>query len=247
MTMPSKPKRHWTPGGVLLLLAAAVLAAAVLIYTQSRQIPVPAATPTPAPTATAAPPPTPTPAEQDPAMTEAPAAETVDTGLTPGKWYVTPERKTYVDGSLRLVIPKLNVDVPVLNGVDSATLLKGVGLYDYAQLPGEGDRNVSIAGHRNGLKNGKITDNMPFYYLDTLETGDYLYLSDSEHIYRYRFTEQSVVEPDDWGPIAVTEGSTLTLTTCTPIGVSDHRLIVRGTLDAALPAGDTGGWPEKEI
>lgn len=182
--------------------------------------------------------------EKDPVPSYQPG-EVVD-GVKVGGWTITAERKGYADGTLRLVIPTLDVDVPVLNGTDTDTLLRGVGLYEYAQLPGDGNRNVSIAGHRNGLKNGLVTDNMPFYYLDTLEEGDYLYLSDSGHLYRYLFCEATVVEPDDWSVIAATGSSCLTLTTCTPIGVADHRLVIRGNLDEILPADDTAVLPAKE-
>lgn len=158
-----------------------------------------------------------------------------DDGLPHDKLFITVERQKYEDGDLQLIIPRLEVDVPVLNGTDKETLGRGVGLYEYAQLPGEGNRNVSIAGHRNGIRNGKITDNMPFYYLDTLGEKDYLYIRDSVSIYRYLFEESEVVEEDDWGPIYSQGFSCLTLTTCTPIGVSDHRLIVVGRLDEIFP------------
>ncbi|MPM00129.1 hypothetical protein SDC9_46352 [bioreactor metagenome] len=123
----------------------------------------------------------------------------------------------------------------VHDGTDDNDLAKGVGLYDYAQLPGEGNRNVSLAGHRNGVSNGKITDRAPFYYIDTLKDGDYLYLTDSEHIYRYLWESCVIVEADDWSPIYTTGSSCLTITSCHPIGVSDHRIVVRGTLDEILP------------
>lgn len=58
-----------------------------------------------------------------------------------------------------------------------AALNKGPGLYEYSQLPGEGDRNVSIAAHRNKSRNGVISEWF-FYYIDTLCEGDYIYLSD---------------------------------------------------------------------
>lgn len=221
------------------VLAAGLLALAGFFFWKSIQgpqlppLPTPSATltpspsPTPTPVATPTPTPVPSPTETSPAIE--------DDDLPHDKLFITVERQGYEDGDLQLIIPKLNVDVPILNGVDAKTLLRGEGLYDYAQLPGEGNRNVSVAGHRNGLKNGKITDNMPFYYIDTLEDGDYLYLRDDEHIYRYTFEDQTVVEPDDWGPIYSQGFSCLTLTTCTPIGISDHRLIVRGRLDEIIP------------
>ena len=63
-------------------------------------------------------------------------------------------------------------------------MLQALGLFEYAQLPGETGGNVSIAGHRNWVRNGQITDDVPFYYLDTLTDGDFLYLTDETHIYQ---------------------------------------------------------------
>ena len=103
-----------------------------------------------------------------------------------------------------------------------------------AQLPGEAGANVSIAGHRNGLRGGRITDNMPFYYINTLTEGDYLYLTDGSSIYQYQWELTWVIEPDNWDPIRTQDHPCLTLTTCTPIGVADHRLVVRGALVRTL-------------
>lgn len=193
------------------------------------ETPVPTAAPsvTPLPVPEGTPPPEPSPAVKP--------AGVVD-GLEVGKWYITPERKTYQDGSLTVSLPAINIIRSVVDGTDTAALNRGVGLYEYAQLPGEGNRNVSLAGHRNGLdKNGKITDRAPFYYVDLLGEGDYLYLYDGASIYRYLYESTWVVEADDWGPIATTGESCITITSCTPIGVADHRIVVRGILDEIFP------------
>ncbi|HEX3000459.1 MAG TPA: class E sortase [Armatimonadota bacterium] len=115
--------------------------------------------------------------------------------------------------------------------------LAGSGAYlgHFPVFPGEGNRNVSIAGHRNGISNGKITDHAPFYYIDTLAEGDYLYLIDSTNIYRYLWESCTIVEADDWSPIYTTGKSCLTITSCHPIGVSDHRIVVRAALDKIFP------------
>lgn len=173
----------------------------------------------------------------DQVSTEEPAPEESD-ALPVGKLVISPERTAYEDGALTLTIPALGVVRTVHDGTDSEDLQKGVGLYEYAQLPGEGNRNVSIAGHRNGISNGKITDRAPFYYVDTLMEGDYLYLADSENIYRYLWESCTIVEADDWTPIYTTGSSCITLTSCHPIGVSDHRIVVRGTLDRIFPYDD---------
>lgn len=199
--------------------------------------PSPSLTPTVTPTQTPAPTPTPTPT---------PTATTpaiVDDGLPHDKFFITAERKAYKDGELQLLIPKLEVDVPILNGVDADTLLKGEGLYDYAQLPSENCANTSIAGHRNWIRGGKITLDQAFSYIDRLEEGDCIYLRDSETIYQYVFESQEVVAPDDWGPIYKTDHACVTLTTCTPVGVSDHRLIVRGKLNTTIEYDENYEYP----
>ena len=150
------------------------------------------------------------------------------------KLFITKERQNYQTGDLTLVIPKLSLVEPVQNGTSTEALALGPGLYDYAQLPGEGDRNVSIAAHRNHSRNGVISEWF-FYYIDTLDTGDYLYLTDTRSIYRYQYDQTTIVEEDDWSPIYSQGVSCITLTSCEPIGVADHRIIVRGILDEITP------------
>lgn len=242
-------KRH-SKGAVIAAAAAVVLliaAAALFIWGSQPQYeievpstaPVTSFTPSPEPTPTDSEPPSPTPTP----LTYKEVLEEPEDGLPTDKVFVTDTRKNYQSGDLRLIIPKLDVDESILNGVDEQTLLQGEGLYDYAQLPGEGRSNTSIAGHRNWIRNGKITLDQPFSFLDTLVEGDYLYLVYGENIYQYLFEYQEVVEPDDWGPIYKTDHSCVTLTTCTPVGVSDHRLIVRGALVDIIPLSDDYAYP----
>lgn len=218
--------------GILLIAAAAAIAVFVVWHTMNPPQVEPTSTPTPTQTAV------PSTALPVPDVTPSPEAtvtpDEVD-GLPVGKLVITPERKLYEDGDLSLSIPALSVVRTVHDGTDTEDLNGGVGLYDYAQLPGEGNRNVSIAGHRNGISHGQITDKAPFYYIDTLKEGDYIYLTDSAHIYRYLWDSCVIVEADDWSPIFTTGYSCITLTSCHPIGISDHRIIVRGLLDEIFP------------
>ncbi len=157
--------------------------------------------------------------------------QVIEDDLPYDKLFITPQRQKYINDSLVLKIPRLDIDTPVENGTDLAALKRGPGLYEYAQLPGEGNRNVSIAGHRD------IHGNI-FYYLDQLHFGDLFYLLYEGEIYRYAYLDTTVVEQDDWGPIYSQGFSCLTLTTCEPIGVSDHRLIIRAQLLDHVPEQD---------
>jgi LPXTG-site transpeptidase (sortase) family protein len=154
------------------------------------------------------------------------------------KLFITPERQSYESGDLKLIIPKLDFKEGVENGTDTESLNLGPGLYEYAQLPGDGNRNASIAAHRNTSRNGKIGVWF-FYYIDTLTTGDYLYLVDDSNIYQYEYEKTTVVDPYDWGPIYSQGYSCLTLTSCEPIGISTHRIIVLSKLINTYPYSDT--------
>ena len=137
--------------------------------------------------------------------------------------FITESREAYVDSTLRLVVPRMGVDCMIVDGVDYETLKRGPGLYDYAQLPGYGNPNVSIAGHRD-------IHGSPFYYIDKLTDGDYLYLVWQEKVYIYTYQQTKIVKANDWSPIYSGEESLLTLTSCDPIGTSWNRIIVTGVL-----------------
>jgi LPXTG-site transpeptidase (sortase) family protein len=167
---------------------------------------------------------------------EAVPEESPGGSLPVGKLVITSERKLYEDQALTLAIPALNLTCPVYNGTSVEALNKmGAGLYEYAQLPGTGNRNTSMAGHRNTSRYGIITDNAPFYYIDLLKEGDFIYLYDAGSIYRYVWEFCEIVEQDDWNMIRTAGYPCVTITSCHPIGISDHRIVVRGKLEDILP------------
>ncbi len=223
---------------ILCFVLAAVLFAAAAVLT-SREAPAPAPAPTPA-ASSAAPAPTPT---ATPAPEETPWPSPDGGGLPLDGVIVTPAREAYESGSMRLIIPKLELDIPILDGTSESALLQGEGLYDYAQLPQETGGNVSIAGHRNWVRNGQITDDVPFYYLHLLGAGDTLYLVYEDVIYQYVWDKTSIIESDDWSVIYPQGFSCLTLTTCTPIGVADHRYVVRARQVDSFPYRDDYDYP----
>lgn len=143
--------------------------------------------------------------------------------LPTDRLYITAERAAYQDGQLVLRIPRMGVDAAIQNGTTDEDMDRGPGLYDYAQLPGEGNRNVSIVAHRD------IAGSL-FYYIDRLGEGDLFYLIYNGKIYVYNYKETKVVEPDDWSPIYPQGFSCLTLTSCHPLGTTRQRIIVTAEL-----------------
>lgn len=135
----------------------------------------------------------------------------------------------------RLIIPKLNVDVPVrydvgLNDVMSA-MNSGVAHYRIAgasAYPGE-IGNFVITGHSAG----DVYSSNPYKYifsgLERLEDGDLIYVNYNSVRYTYRVTKKQVVEPSNVAALVMeTEKPLITLVTCTPLGTSRYRLLVTG-------------------
>ena len=135
----------------------------------------------------------------------------------------------------RLIIPKLNIDVPVrydlqLSDVMSA-MNNGVAHYRIAgasAYPGE-IGNFVITGHSAG----DIYSSNPYKYifsgLERLEDGDLIYVNYNSVRYTYRVIKKEVVEPTDVAALVVdTNKPLITLVTCTPLGTSRYRLLVTG-------------------
>ncbi len=143
--------------------------------------------------------------------------------------FTTAHRDLYQDGEMTLEIPRLEYTGPVLNGVDDNALNRGVGLYDYAPLPGYAPEenidnfNISIAGHRD-LK-GK-----EFYYIDTITDGDEIVLTYNGKRYTFTYMDTTIIEEDDWSVIKCIDAPIVTLTSCDPIGIANKRIIVRAGL-----------------
>ena len=83
---------------------------------------------------------------------------------------------------MRLVIPKLDVDVPVLDGVDEQTLLQGRACMIMPRCRMRLGQCVSIAGHRNWVRNARSRTTFPLLHLHTIGPGDCLYLVDETHL-----------------------------------------------------------------
>jgi sortase A len=149
------------------------------------------------------------------------------------------ERRIEVgEGLTTLRIPKLDVEVLVVEGTTPAALRAGAGHYKETPLPGEAG-NVAIAGHRT-------TYGRPLNRMDELGPGDIVELETPLAIHTYRAVEPFdghgnpwVVSPSDYGVVGqegVANG--LTLTTCHPKGSARQRLVMRFELVSSEPVPD---------
>jgi len=116
-------------------------------------------------------------------------------------------------------IPRIDLDMVVVEGTSSAELATGPGHYVGTAYPWEGRGRVGIAGHRTTYLH-------PFWALDRLRRGDRISLKTPYGTFVYAVTGSRTVLPQDVWVLKDTGEPSLVLTTCTPRFSASHRLVV---------------------
>ena len=155
-----------------------------------------------------------------------------------------------VSADPRLIIPKLNIDVPIRFGISLSEVMSamnnGVAHYRIAgasAYPGE-IGNVVITGHSAGDVYSSNPYKFIFSGLERLEDGDLIYVNYNSVRYTYRVVKKEVVEPSNVASLVVdTNKPILTLVTCTPLGTSRYRLLV--TAEQISPSFDNASEADK--
>ena len=182
----------------------------------------------------------------------APIMAYVSPGNTPASEIeaIDPTITRVVSPDPKLIIPKLNVDVPVHFGITVSEVMpamnNGVAHYRIAgadAYPGE-IGNLIITGHSAG----DVYSSNPYKYifsgLERLEDGDLIYVNYESTRYTYSVTKKEVVEPSNVAALIVdTNKPILTLVTCTPLGTSRYRLLV--TAEQISPNSNGENTPSK--
>ncbi|MEV8393309.1 MULTISPECIES: class E sortase [unclassified Streptomyces] len=135
-------------------------------------------------------------------------------------------------------IPKLDVVVPIAEGINKSKVLDRGMVGHYAEgrlktaMPSDKQGNFAVAGHRN-------THGEPFRYINQLKPGDEIIVETRDAYYTYDMasilpqtspSNVSVIGPVPPGSGFTEPGRYITLTTCTPEFTSTYRLIVWGKM-----------------
>lgn len=120
---------------------------------------------------------------------------------------------------VRIVIPSIEVDAPIVPGDDWEALKKGVGHHFGSALPGERG-NMVLSAHNDIF--GEI-----FRYLNEVKQGDEVIVYDGAgRQYRYVVAVKRIVEPTAVEVLEQTNEPVATLITCYPYLVDTERLVV---------------------
>jgi sortase A len=122
------------------------------------------------------------------------------------------------DGLTRLSIPKINVDLIMVEGTNRRALRLGPGHLKNTPQPGD-PGNAVISAHRDTF----------FRHIYELSKGDLIQVRRGGHTYTFEVTGKKIVKPDDLSVVKNTSDARLTLITCYPtyyIGPAPDRLVV---------------------
>lgn len=120
-----------------------------------------------------------------------------------------------------LIIDKIDVLIPLMDGVDEETLRVSAG-----RMPQSGALdaigNAGFAGHRS------YTFGRYFNRLDEMKVGDTFVLKTGSRTLQYEVFKTFIVEPTDFSILNFNDTDKIvTLFTCHPVVVASHRLVVQ--------------------
>lgn len=117
----------------------------------------------------------------------------------------------------RIEVPRLGLNMILVDGTDHDTLMKGPGRDLRTFMPGEG-KLVYVAGHRT-------TYLAPFSHIDRLRPGDSVTIKLPYATFHYRITGHRIVPADDLDVLRSRGREELVLQACHPRFFASHRYL----------------------
>lgn len=177
------------------------------------------------------------------------AAYTTPGNVDPQNIIVNPSSDASVGPDPRLIIPKLNVDVPVIYGVNAAdhnaqmkAMEKGAAHFSIAganAVPGQVG-NAVFSAHSSNDAFAPGDYKFVFAQNEKLVKDDIMYMHYQGKRYTYAVTKKEVVMPNEVSRVQIqTDKPMLTLISCVPLGTAEKRLLVFAEQISPDPSGAT--------
>jgi sortase A len=135
----------------------------------------------------------------------------------------------------RIRVPRLHVNMILVNGTDHDSLTKGPGRDRRTYMPGEGQL-VYIAGHRT-------TYLAPFAHIERLRSGDAITLDVPYATFRYRVYKHRIVSANEMSVLRSHGVEVVELQACHPRFFASQRYIAYARLVRVEPRGGAAFEP----
>ncbi|NLC88295.1 MAG: class D sortase [Clostridiaceae bacterium] len=126
-------------------------------------------------------------------------------------------KNQYNKNNWRILIPKINLDAPILEGTNKENLRRGVGHFKQTD---KWDGNVCLAAHNRGYKYNF------FQEIKRLEIGDTIEYHNKKRIRTYSVTWKGKIKETDLSYLRYTNDNKLTLITCAE-NMPEYRLCIQ--------------------
>jgi sortase A len=142
-------------------------------------------------------------------------------GLVESQWIrpVVARPQATNETAVALIVPDLNLNQSIVQGVDWEALKLGVGQLPNGAHPNDETGNVVLAAHNDVY--GEL-----FRHLDQLQPGDQFQIQTLSGAQTYVITNVFTTTPDDVSVLASRGRPTATLISCYPYQVNSERIIV---------------------
>ncbi len=125
---------------------------------------------------------------------------------------------------LRITIPKISVDSPIVQGLGGEGLKQGFWVYPSSQI-GEGE--VILLCHRRYFG---PNDPRSCWYIDQVSTGDEIFVNKGSETLKYSVVGTHSYPANDSTIYTVSEDNYIKIVTCHPLGSSTERFVVLAKL-----------------
>ncbi len=141
-----------------------------------------------------------------------------------------------------LWIPSIDLKILLYHGTGEETLSAGAGHLELTSLPVGGISSHCVVTAHSGMRASRAFDDIRL-----LKKGDLFAACVYGNQYVYEVERTEVVLPEETESLQIIKGEDrMTLATCTPYGINDHRLLVHGVrsekqMPEIIKEGEEGG------
>lgn len=132
------------------------------------------------------------------------------------------ENKQTYQATGQIILPKVDIDLPVFTGVTDQQMLIGAGTLFPERTPEK--QNVVVIGHhlgRNNLLFGQLLD---------VKVGESVYLSYQGEFYQYIINQTKIIQQTELNVLDDRGKAEITLITCDKPTRTDQRFVAKGQL-----------------
>ncbi|MDU5333957.1 class A sortase [Enterococcus sp.] len=122
----------------------------------------------------------------------------------------------------QIVIPKVEISLPLFSGITNDQLLVGAGTL-FPERTAE-NQNIVVLGHHLGR------ENLLFGKLLNITIGDSIYLEYQNQFYQYKVSQTMTIQQTELQVLANSKQAELTLITCDKPTHTEQRFVVKGKL-----------------